>query len=144
MSYSHFFTNSLAGRFSLIFGLGTSLTLVLLGSGLAIMLKHQIEERDLLELNGKSEVIQHLLTEIKQPADLTEEIRRIQDVAIGHGFLQLGVFRNDRWLLRPNESVAGYVDAQGIANIAGANARDEFNSQGQQWWLRQLSYQVPG
>lgn len=139
-----FAKNSLAQRFVLVFGLGTALTLVALGAGLAIMLKHQIERRDMTELDGKTEVVQHLLSEIRSAGEINEQVGRIRDVAIGHHYLQLGVIYKNQWLLRPkNHLLVAHVEERGINRLSGPESRDEFSMERQTWWLRRLRYQVP-
>ena len=57
------FSVSLALRLALLFAAATSILLLALGTGLGLMLRQQLEARDREELDGKTEIVQHLLGE---------------------------------------------------------------------------------
>ena len=90
------FSVSLALRLALLYAVATSILLLALGTGLGFMLRQQLEARDLEELDGKTEIVQHLLGELKSKERIRQQASRVADLSIGHPHLLVGTARRKR------------------------------------------------
>jgi two-component system, OmpR family, heavy metal sensor histidine kinase CusS len=131
---------SLAARLVMLFAAATAVLLVVLGAGLAWMLRVQLEARDREELDGKTEVVQYLLRELGSAQRIEAEIARFAELSIGHTHLQLGLRKGARWLVRPETSIAAIIDASGNDDIPHMPRFGRYTIGQQSWWLRRLDY----
>jgi len=131
---------SLAARLFLLFSLSTAVLLVLLGVGLAWLLRMQLEARDLEELDGKTEMVQHLLHEFGSGARIEDNIARFAKLRIGHAHLELGLRNNAGWLVWPEPGLAALIDAGGGHDVPHAPHFVPYTVGHETWWLRKIDY----
>jgi two-component system, OmpR family, heavy metal sensor histidine kinase CusS len=131
---------SLAARLVMLFAAATAVILILLGVGLAWILRVQLEARDREELNGKTEVVQHLLRELGSSSRIEAESARFAELGIGHTHLQLGLRKGTRWLAKPETSIAALIDASGNDDIPHTPRFGRYVIGQSDWWLRRLDY----
>jgi two-component system heavy metal sensor histidine kinase CusS len=90
---------SLAARLVLLFGLGSAAIMAAAGYALYHALKMELESKDLAEITGKTEVVEHLLREFDSLPAFEANLARIRDVTVGHPHLSIGVLQSGRWLV---------------------------------------------
>jgi two-component system heavy metal sensor histidine kinase CusS len=90
---------SLASRLVLFFVMGSALIMAAAGYSLYHALRMQLEARDHGEITGKTEVVEHLLAEFRNLAELEANLSRVRDIPVGHPHLSVAVRASDRWLL---------------------------------------------
>lgn len=129
---------SLAARLVILFSSATAVLLVLLGVGLAWLLRIQLEARDHEELDGKTEVVQHLLHELDSGARIESEAARFAELRIGHSHLQLGLRHGAHWLVTPEPGLAALIDVTGAGNIPLAPEFGSYAVGDETWWMRRL------
>lgn len=135
---------SLAARLVTLFAAATAFLLVLLGVGLAWMLRVQLEARDREELDGKTEVVQHLLRELGSSGRIEAEVARFVEIGIGHSHLQLGLRKGTRWLAKPEAGIAALIDASGNDDIPHMPRFGRYTIGREAWWLRRFDYVAAG
>lgn len=101
--------DSLAGRLSLYFGLGTLLILAILGVLVLKFVQNQIEQRDMRELESKTSAVVALLDSIRSPLAINRTLRQIRDTEVGHADLSVGVWLDGKWLVQPDELLARHA-----------------------------------
>lgn len=131
---------SLAARIALLYALGTSLLLLLLGSGLSWMLRDQLEARDREEIDGKTEVVVHLLRELGSGERIVADAHRVADVGIGHPHLRLGLREGARWLVRLAPEIEALTAAEGRQAIPHAPGYGRYRIGTELWWLRRVDH----
>jgi two-component system heavy metal sensor histidine kinase CusS len=133
---------SLAARLVMLFSAATAVLLIMLGVGLAWMLRVQLEARDREELDGKTAVVQHLLRELGSSKRIEEEVVRFAELGIGHSHLQLGLRKGTRWLVTPETGLVAIVDVSGNDDIPHQPRFGRYTIGHESWWLRRLDYVV--
>lgn len=131
---------SLAARLVFLFSAATAVLLVLLGVVLAWLLRMQLESRDREELDGKTEIVLHLLHELNSGARIETQTARFAELRIGHSHLQLGLRRGARWLVSPEPGLAALIDAGGDAGVPLAPAFGSYRIGDETWWMRRLEH----
>lgn len=131
---------SLAARLVFLFVLGSAVIMAAAGYALYHALRMQLDAKDLAEITGKTEVIEHLLREMDGPAALEANLDRIRDVSVGHPHLGIGVVSSGRWLLKPRDDLLSI--AEGVSP-ATASSYVEAESGGRTWWLRRIHHAWP-
>ncbi|MGH1360276.1 MAG: heavy metal sensor histidine kinase [Burkholderiaceae bacterium] len=101
--------DSLAGRLSLYFGIGTLTIMAILGVLVLKFVQNQIEQRDMLELQSKTTAVVTLLNSIRSPLDINRTLRQIRDTEVGHADLSVGVWLDGIWLVQPEEALAEHA-----------------------------------
>lgn len=134
---------SLAARLVLLFAAATAVLLVALGAGLAALLRVQLEARDHEEIDGKTELVQHLLHELATAERIESERARFAELRIGHSHLQLGLRSGTRWLVEPEPGIAALIEAAGGDDIPRAPQVGRYTIGHDAWWLRRLDYVAP-
>ncbi|GAB3251769.1 sensor histidine kinase [Chitinimonas naiadis] len=131
---------SLAARLVALFTLGTVILMSGVGYWLYHALKMQLDERNLAEMRGKTEVIQHLLAEIPSSADLGPQLTRFRDISVGHPHITTGIASDGDWLLRPKGVVRTAIEAQGGLPADRVTA---LTLDGAQWWISRIPHHWP-
>lgn len=131
---------SLAARLVVLFSASTAVLLILLGVGLAWLLRMQLEARDREELDGKTQLVQHLLRELGTGDRIEAEVARFAELRIGHSHLQLGLRRDARWLVTPEPGLASLISAAGANDIPQSPAFGRYTIGYDIWWLRKLDF----
>ncbi|MFN3565063.1 MAG: heavy metal sensor histidine kinase [Burkholderiaceae bacterium] len=134
---------SLAARLVLLFAAATAVLLAALGVGLASLLRVQLEARDREEIDGKTELVQHLLRELATAERIDAERARFADLRIGHSHLQLGLRSGARWLVEPEPGIAALIDSVGGEGIPYAPRFGRYTIGHDVWWLRRLDHVDP-
>jgi two-component system heavy metal sensor histidine kinase CusS len=131
---------SLAARLVILFAAATAVLLIALGVGLTWMLRVQLEARNREELDGKTEVVLHLLRELGSSKQIEAEVNRFTELGIGHSHLQLGLRKGARWLAKPEAGIAALIDASGNDDIPHTPRFGRYTIGADAWWLRRLDY----
>jgi two-component system heavy metal sensor histidine kinase CusS len=131
---------SLAGRLVLLFSVGTSVLLLVLGAILTLTLRAQLEARDREEIDGKTEVILHLLRELESGERISIEAARFTEIAIGHPHLQIGLREGDRWLVQPSAPITALVGPAGNDDIPHTPRLGTYRLGHDIWWLRRIDF----
>ncbi|GAB3245178.1 sensor histidine kinase [Chitinimonas naiadis] len=135
---------TLATRLVVLFTLGSALLMSGVGYWLYHALQQQLDDRELAEVRGKTEIIQHLRDEMAGPDQLAVYLPRLRDIAVGHPHITVGVRRNDAWLLNPPSMLQTelmesrsdrHLRAEHIASISKADTS---------WWVKRISYKWAG
>lgn len=129
--------SSLALRLALLFALATALLLLALGTGLGLMLREQLEYRDREEIDGKTEVVLHLLRELRAQESIERNVNRVADIVIGHPHLMLALYDGERWLLEPPVGMQGIVGERQVPlapKLATHRVDDDL------WWMRRVQF----
>lgn len=134
---------SVAARLVLLFAAATAVLLLALGVGLAALLRVQLEARDREEIDGKTELVQHLLHELTTAERIESERARFAELRIGHSHLELGLRSGRRWLVEPEPGIAALIDAAGSDDIPTAPQVGRYTIGHDAWWLRRLDYVEP-
>ncbi|WP_269531848.1 heavy metal sensor histidine kinase [Chitinimonas sp. BJYL2] len=131
-------TGSLAFRLVALFSLGSALIMLGVGYTLYHALVMEVEARDLAEINGKTEVVQHILNGIPRADQLASHADQFAEIGVGHPHLSIGIRTGNIWLLRPAAEVA---NATGRIGDLPADQIKVLNLDGQRWWLRRVHHQ---
>jgi two-component system heavy metal sensor histidine kinase CusS len=105
------------------------------------MLRGQLEARDREELDGKTELVEYLFSELESSERIVTSIHRFADIVVGHPHLQIGVRSENAWLLEP---APGFVEAMQPsergekAPVAPGVTTIELTDG--QWWLRRVDF----
>lgn len=104
------------------------------------MLRQQLEARDREELEGKTELVEYLFSELESRDRILGSIDRFADMVVGHPHLQIGVQDEATWLLRP---AAEFIEVMQPANremvpVAPGVATVELSDG--LWWLRRVEF----
>ena len=140
----HYFRASLAGRLTLLFAAGLSALLLILGIGLAWMLRVQMEARDREEINGKTEVVSFLLRELQTADRIRLNANRFAAIAIGHPHLEIGLRDDTRWLVAPAPGLQTVIDEERTQALLSSGAAQQVRIDDETWWLRRLPYVASG
>ncbi len=132
---------SLGARLVLLFVLGSAAILAAAGYALYHALRMQLEARDLAEITGKTEVVEHLLGEFASRADFEAHIGRVADILVGHPNLRVGVRASGRWLLPLGEPALAAAQAPLTAAPA---PYFEVRTDGRSWLVHRLRHGWPG
>ncbi len=90
---------SITSRLTLFFSTASTIVLLVVGTLVGTLLESHFEEQDLMELNGKLELVRHTLTKVQTPSDLATVPQSLADALIGHPDLSVAVLGPDRRVL---------------------------------------------
>ena len=134
------FRVSLALRLVLLFAVASSVLLVALGAGLVWMLRAQLEARDREDIDGKTELVLHVLRELKTAEQIAAHRDRFADIAVGHPHLQIGLRQGSAWLVEPQQDIRSQTDPSGNDHIPHAPRLGTYRLGADIWWLRRVDY----
>jgi two-component system heavy metal sensor histidine kinase CusS len=90
---------SITFRLTLQFSTASTIVLLVVGTLIGSLLESHFEEQDLMELNGKLELVRHALAKVHTPSDLAAIPQSLSDALIGHPDLSVAVVGPDRRIL---------------------------------------------
>lgn len=134
---------TLASRLVILFTLGSAILMSGIGFWLYHALTLQLDERDLAEVHGKTEVIQHLLGEIASPAELGANLGRFRDISVGHPHINASVASGGAWLLKPPAAVRTAIEAEAFLPQLRPDHYTSLTINDAIWWVSKISYQWP-
>ena len=133
---------SITFRLTLFFSTASTAVLIVIGYLIGTLVEAHFEELDLIELDGKLELVRHTLAEVRTPAGMAIVPQKLSDALVGHHGLAVAVVGAERKLLfkspravfpaallesRPPEDSSGrekpvvwQQDGQGYRGIAAA------------------------
>ena len=90
---------SITSRLTLQFSIASTIVLLAVGTLIGSLLESHFEEENLMELNGKLELVRHALGKVFTPSDLASVPQSLSDALIGHPDLSVAVVGPDRRIL---------------------------------------------
>ncbi|MEO8417384.1 MAG: heavy metal sensor histidine kinase [Methylophilaceae bacterium] len=90
---------SITSRLTLFFSTASTLVLLVVGALVGTLVEAHFKEQDLMELNGKLELVRHALAKVHTPSDLAAVPRSLSDALIGHPDLLVAILGPDRRVL---------------------------------------------
>lgn len=90
---------SITSRLTLFFSTASTIVLLAVGTLVGTLLETHFEEQDMMELNGKLELVRHALGKVHTPSDLAAVPQSLSDSLIGHPDLSVAVVGPDRRIL---------------------------------------------
>ena len=88
--------SSITSRLTIFFSTASTVELLVVGIIIGTLVESHFEEQDLMELEGKLELIHHALTKTQTPAELLTIPSKLSDALIGHPYLSVTIFGPDR------------------------------------------------
>jgi len=134
---------SLSLRLALLYAAGTTVLLVVLGAGLAWLLRTQLEARDREEIDLKAEHVQRILSQLCCTEDVDGALARIEEVTLDHPHLSIGVRRGARWLVPLLPELASLAGPGANDAIPHAPRLAQFEVGRDIWWLRRIDFVTP-
>ncbi len=138
----HWFSVSLALRLALLFAAATSILLLALGTGLGFTLRDQLEARDREELDGKTEIIAHLLGELNSSDRIRQVASRVADLSIGHPHLLVALRAGSTWLVEPMSHIGPPAELLLNRDVSLAPRFDTLLFGTDRWWLRRVQHRA--
>ena len=86
---------SITLRLTIFFALISSVILIAVGWHMYYALVEHFKQQDTAELAGKIELMRHMLSELKEEADIPGDVHRFRDSMVGHNSLHLWLFSQD-------------------------------------------------
>jgi two-component system heavy metal sensor histidine kinase CusS len=90
---------SITFRLTLFFSTASTAVLLVVGTLIGTLVEAHFEELDLMELDGKLELVRHTLAKARTPADMVVVPQNLSDALVGHHGLSVAVIESDRKLL---------------------------------------------
>jgi two-component system heavy metal sensor histidine kinase CusS len=90
---------SITFRLALFFSTASTAVLIVIGYLIGALVEAHFEELDLMELDGKLELVRHTLAEVRTPAGMTVVPQKLSDALVGHHGLSVAVVGAERKLL---------------------------------------------
>jgi len=90
---------SITFRLTLFFSTASTAVLLVVGYLIGTLVEAHFEELDLMELNGKLELVGHTLAKARTPTDMAVVPQNLADALVGHPGLSVAVVGSDRKLL---------------------------------------------
>ena len=90
---------SITFRLTLFFSAASTFVLLVVGLLIGILVESHFKEQDLMELNGKLELVRHALAKVRSPSDLMAVPQSLSDALIGHPDLSVAILGPDHHLL---------------------------------------------
>lgn len=95
---------SITFRLTLFFSTASTAVLLVVGALIGTLVESHFEEQDLMELNGKLELVRHALAKVRTSSDLATVPQSLSDALIGHPDLSVAVLGPDRHVLFTSSS----------------------------------------
>ena len=139
----HRFRASLAARLVTLFCCGSALIMIAVTASLYHTLRMQVEALDTEVIEGKTRIIEHLLSEAGTPDRLDEVLERLSDLPISHPDLSIGLRVGDDWVMAPQPEIA--ATAARLASGVPPQQSDLTTVQGvdSTWWLKYIHHTWP-
>src|SRR5450759_2734582 len=90
---------SITFRLTLFFSTASTAVLLVVGYLIGTLVEAHCEELDLMELDGKLELVRHTLAKARTPTDMAVVPQNLADALVGHPGLSVAVVGLDRNLL---------------------------------------------
>ena len=90
---------SITFRLTLFFSTASTAVLLIVGYLIGTLVEAHFEELDLMQLDGKLELLRHTLAKVRTPADMTVVPEILSDALVGHHGLSVAVVESQRKLL---------------------------------------------
>jgi len=90
---------SITFRLTLFFSTASTAVLLVVGTLIGTLVEAHFEELDLMELDGKLELVRHTLAKARAPADMAVVPQNLADALVGHPGLSVAVVGSERKLL---------------------------------------------
>jgi two-component system heavy metal sensor histidine kinase CusS len=90
---------SITSRLTLFFSTVSTVVLLVVGSLVGALVESHFEEQDLMELNGKLELVRHAVAKAHTPSELATVPQNLSDALVGHPDLSVVVLGPDHRLL---------------------------------------------
>jgi len=90
---------SITFRLTLFFSTASTAVLLVIGYLIGTLVEAHFEELDLMELNGKLELVRHTLAKARTPSDMAVVPQNLSDALVGEPGLSVAVVGLDRQLL---------------------------------------------
>jgi two-component system heavy metal sensor histidine kinase CusS len=90
---------SITFRLTLFFSTASTAVLLVVGTLIGTLVEAHFEELDLMELNGKLELVRHTLAKVRTPTDVAVIPGHLSDALVGHHGLSVAVVGAERKLL---------------------------------------------
>jgi two-component system heavy metal sensor histidine kinase CusS len=91
--------SSITSRLTIFFSTASTIVLLVVGVIVGTLVESHFEEQDMMELEGKLELVHHALAKIQTPFELTKIPSTLSDALIGHPYLSVTVFGADHQAL---------------------------------------------
>lgn len=131
---------SLASRLTLLYVAASAALLLALGLLLGLMLREQLEARDREELEGKTELVEYLFSELETREGILRSSARFSDIVVGHPHLRIGVKDERTWLIEPPPEFRQALEDRGGATIPQAPGVGTVSFADGHWWLRRIDF----
>jgi two-component system heavy metal sensor histidine kinase CusS len=90
---------SITFRLTLFFSTASTAVLLVVGTLIGTLVEAHFEELDLMELDGKLELVRHTLAKVRIPTDMAFVPQNLSDALVGHHGLSVAVVGPERKLL---------------------------------------------
>jgi len=87
---------SITFRLTLFFSTASTAVLLVVGTLIGTLVEAHFEELDLMELDGKLELVRHTLAKVRTPADMAGVSQNLADALVGHHDLSVAVVGAER------------------------------------------------
>lgn len=134
---------TLTTRMVVLFTLGSAILMSAVGYWLYHALQQQLDERDMAEIHGKTEIVAHLLSEIGTPAQLPANLGRFRDISVGHPHITAGVASGGLWLLKPSAAVDIAIAGHAFLPKLTATQIEKLQLGEAEWWVKRIPYRWP-
>ena len=104
------------------------------------MLRAQLEARDREDLEGKTELVEYLFTELETSQRIEQSPNRFGDVVVGHPHLQIGIRDERGWLLEPPLPFRDAMQSSREHPVPTAPGVASVTLEDGQWWLRRVDF----
>jgi two-component system, OmpR family, heavy metal sensor histidine kinase CusS len=133
--------SSLAFRLTLLFAVAASLLLVALGVGLGLMLRDELEARDREEIDGKTELVAHLFSDLGSSQRIAQYAPRFADMAVGHPHLLIALRAQGDWLVEPPAPFRPLLDSRRAGEVPEMPGVATWQLEDGLWWVRRIEHQ---
>lgn len=104
------------------------------------MLGNELEARDREEMDGKTELIEYLFSELETSERIGESATRFADVVVGHPHLQIGVRDEATWLVPPASGLRSALEGGRATAVPVAPRVLAVPFADGYWWLRRIEF----
>ncbi len=142
MKGTRWLRDSLAGRLSLYFGVGTLLILGVLGTVLFVIFERQVQMRDTNELTSKTVAVRQLLNKVEQSTDIDQLIEQVRSTEIGHEDLDIGNRIEDEWVLKPERAIIDHALSHAVDPDIGIGSQMQLRIEERHWAMHHFAQKL--